>query len=981
MASVSPPSLPSASPSLYLIDVSALAYRSFFAFIRNPLINSKGEETSAVFGFVSAILRLIHDRKPEYIAFVKDLKGPTWRHEAYAEYKAHRKPMPDGLAAQLPIIDDFVAQCGLRAVSLPGYEADDVMATLAIQARARAIDTYLVTRDKDLMQLIGPHVFLFEPGKQGQDAVVVGPDEVKAKWGVGPEHIVDFLSLLGDASDNVPGVQGIGEKGAASLLQQFGSLDGIYDRLGEITRAKLKENLERDRENAFLSRRLVTLHTELTLDLGLDDLRYSGLDVAKVKAFLARYEMPTLGKTLPSEGSAGDTGEKNGAPDKAGASAGESEAVVSGEGGTSVQARPQLNQPSQPVNPQQNLQESLQGSLQGSLFGAAANPHPHTYVLVDSEEGLIAMVADLARHKVLAVDTETTSLNTREAELVGLCLSAEPHHGYYVTVGHAEGQNAPLTALQKHVKPLFDDATRTLVLHNAKYDLPVLANHGLLPDHLDKPGHLADTLVAAYLGNPGERGLSLDDLAMRYFGHAMIPIEDLIGKGGKGKPQLSFAQVSRDLACEYGAEDADYTLQLWQVLEKDLRDKKLLDLYFNLEMALTPVLMQVEQKGVLLDVKGLKALGKQLNDNLFGLEKKIFELVGHTFNLGSTQQLGTVLFDELKLKHGRKTKTGYSTDADTLEKLVDEHEIIPLLLEYRELSKLRSTYVESLPHEVDARTGRVHTTFSQTIAATGRLSSINPNLQNIPVRTEAGRAIRTCFIAPPGRKLLVADYSQIELRLLAHFSGDPALVDAYRHGHDIHTRTAAAIYGLAESEVTGDMRRNAKTVNFGVLYGMGPQRLSQQLKIPMAEAKRFIENYFKTYARVDAWITETIAAARNHGYVETFMGRRRYLPELAGDNRMLRENAERIAVNTPIQGTAADLIKVAMIHIAERLKREQLPCDMILQVHDELVFEVDDSAIEAASALVKHEMIHALEFSVPLDVGLGVGTDWIHAKE
>lgn len=970
MASTSP----SAAASLYLIDVSALAYRSFFAFIRNPLINSRGEETSAVFGFVSAILRLIHDRKPDYIAFVKDLKGPTWRHEAYAEYKAHRKPMPDGLASQLPIIDDFVSQCGLRAVSLAGYEADDVMATLAVQARAQGMDTYLVTRDKDLMQLVGPHVFLFEPGKQGQDAVVVGVEEVKAKWGVGPEHIIDFLSLLGDASDNVPGVQGIGEKGAASLLQQFGSLDNLYARLHEITKAKLKENLERDRENAFLSRKLVTLHTELALDTGLEELRYAGLDVAKVKEFLARYEMPTLGKLLPASGSVGDTGHGGNTGNVSGTVVGSGADSGSEKSAGAAKAAPEQGKPAQ--------DSPVQGSsVQGSLFGAEAEITPHTYTLVDDEAGLAAMVEDLARHSVLAVDTETTSLNVREADLVGLCLSAEPHRGYYVAIGHAEGQNASLAAVQKHVKPLFDEVTRTLVLHNAKYDLPVLERHGLMPYHLDKPGHLADTLVAAYLGNPGERGLSLDDLAMRHFGHAMIPIEDLIGKGGKGKPQLSFAQVRRELACEYGAEDADYTLQLWRVLEKDLRDKKLLDLYFKLEMALTPVLLQVEQKGVLLDVKGLKALGKQLNDNLFGLEKKIFELVGHPFNLGSTQQLGTVLFDELKLKHGRKTKTGYSTDADTLEKLVDEHEVIPLLLEYREMSKLRSTYVEALPHEVDAKTGRVHTTFSQTIAATGRLSSINPNLQNIPVRTEAGRSIRACFIAPPGRKLLVADYSQIELRLLAHFSGDPALVDAYRHGHDIHTRTAAAIYGLPENEVTSDMRRNAKTVNFGVLYGMGPQRLSQQLKIPMAEAKRFIENYFKTYARVDAWIEETIAAARNQGFVETFMGRRRYLPELAGDNRILREMAERIAVNTPIQGTAADLIKVAMIRIAERLQREKLSCDMILQVHDELVFEVDDAAVDAAGALVKHEMIHALEFSVPLDVGLGVGTDWIHAKE
>jgi DNA polymerase I len=943
-------------PSLYLIDVSALAYRSFFAFIHNPLKTSDGQETSAVFGFVSTILRLIQDRNPTHIAFVKDLKGPTWRHEAYSEYKAQRKPMPDSLATQLPLIDDFVDHCGLRTVSLPGYEADDVMATLAVQAREKDFETFLVTRDKDLMQMVGPKVFLFEGGKQGQQAVVVGTEDVRAKWGVGPELIVDFLSLLGDASDNVPGVHGIGEKGAAALLAEFGSLEGIYARIGEITKVKLREKLEQGKEMAFLSKRLVTLHTELELPLGLDDLRNEGLDVVRVKAFLERFQMPSLGKMLPVV--------KQESPRGTALSGAMAQTSVSRGAGTATDLA--------------GLGLATAGE-QGSLF--AAVDRPHDYRLIDTEDGLASLCQSLAHSQVLAVDTETTSLNTREAELVGICLSDAPNRGWYLPVGHAEGLNIPLETIQKYLKPVFDDAKRTLVFHNAKYDLPILARHGLLPDNLDAPMHCVDTLVAAYLGNPGERGNSLDDLALRYFGHAMIPIEALIGKGGKGKPQLSFAQVPRETACEYGAEDADFTWQLWQILEKDLRDKDLLPLFRDLEMPLMPVLMEMESKGVMLDIKALKAMGKRLDEALFTLEKQIFEAVGHSFNLGSTQQLGVVLFEELKLKHGRKTKTGYSTDADTLERLIDEHAVIPMLLEYRELSKLRNTYVEALPKEADPKTHRVHTTFSQTIAATGRLSSINPNLQNIPVRTEVGRAIRHCFIAPPGRKLLVADYSQIELRLLAHYSDDPNLVDAYRNGHDIHTRTAAAIYGLPESEVNSDMRRNAKTVNFGVLYGMGPMRLSQQLKIPMVEAKRFIENYFRMYANVNIWIDETVAQARKCGFVETVLGRKRYLPDLASDNRMFRENAERMAVNTPIQGTAADLIKKAMIHIAKKLAVTRLPCDMVLQVHDELVFEVEDSAVDALSVLVKHEMIHAHEFKVPLDVDIGIGSDWIAAKE
>jgi len=946
-------------PSLYLIDVSALAYRSFYAFIHNPLKKSDGQETSAVFGFVSAILRLIKDQEPSHIAFVKDLKGPTWRHEAYAEYKAQRKPMPESLVGQLPLIDDFVEHCGLRTVSLPGYEADDVMATLAVQAREKGWDTFLVTRDKDLMQMVGPRIFLFEAGKQGQKPQVVGVEEVRAKWGVGPESIVDFLSLLGDASDNVPGVHGIGEKGAASLIAEYGTLEKIYESLGAITKTKLRENLERDREMAFLSKKLVTLHADLDLPVALDELRNQGLDVERVRTFLETQEMPSLIKMVPALSAS--------APSR-----------VSGGGELGSPADPPAKTPTPAAATAQAATSGIEGK-QGSLF--AAEDRPHHYRLVDDEKTLVEMTARLAKSAIIAVDTETTSLNAREADLVGICLSDAADEGWYVAIGHSEGRNLPLDLAQKHLRPILDDPGKTLVFHNAKYDLPILSRHGLGPAHREAPMHIVDTLIAAYLGNPGERGHGLDDLVMNHFGHAMIPITELIGKGGKGKPQLSFAQVSRELACEYGAEDADYTWQLWRLLSKDLRDKELMGVFRDLEMPLLHVLMDMENKGVMLDVPGLKVLGKKLNDTLFTLEKEIFALVGHPFNLGSTQQLGQVLFEELKLKHGRKTKTGYSTDADTLEKLADEHAIIPMLLDYRELSKLRSTYVESLPKEVDSKTKRVHSTFSQTIAATGRLSSINPNLQNIPVRTEMGRSIRHCFIAPPGRKLLVADYSQIELRLLAHFSGDPALVDAYRTGQDIHTRTAAALYGVSETEVNSDMRRNAKTVNFGVLYGMGPMRLSQQLKIPMAEAKRFIENYFQRYAKVKSWIEETVHKARNSGYVETLLGRRRYLPDLAGDNRMLRENAERMAVNTPIQGTAADLIKMAMIKIAKRLETEPLPCDMILQVHDELVFEVDDQAIDKAKEMVRHEMVHALKFDVPLEVGMGVGTDWINAKD
>ncbi len=916
------------TPSVYLIDVSALAYRSFFAFIKQPLKNSRGEETSAIYGFSNHILRLIQECKPDYIAFVKDLKGPTKRHEQYAEYKAHRKPMPDGLVSQLPYIDEFVEKSGLRTVALPGYEADDVMATLAVDACARGFNTYIVTRDKDMMQLVNDCIFLFDLGKQNETSLVVGAKEVKEKMGVGPEHIVDFLALTGDSSDNVPGVSQVGPKSAAELLHTYGSLENLYKNVENVSKKGLRENLIKDRDNAFLSKELVTLHCNLELPLGLDDLRYPGVNAEALKTFLEHYELKSVIKLIPGAVAASASAKPGGAP-----------------------AEP-VAPPTIPAKPAGN------------------------YTLVNESAALRDLIGKLKDVKVLAVDTETTSLDTRVAKLVGICLSFASGTGYYLAVGHSEGPNLDLAEVQSLLKPVFDDPKRTLVFHNAKYDLPVLARHGLAPEGLDKQGKLVDTMIAAYLANSGDRAVSLDDLALRHFGHAMIPIESLIGKG---KAQKSFADTPQQEAATYGAEDADFTLQLWLHYEKELRDKDLEKLFHEIEMALVPVLVEMEGKGVAVDIGALQSLSQDLTREIQRLEKEIHELAGHEFNVNSTQQLQQVLFEELGLKAGKKTKTGYSTDVDVLQKLEESHPIVGKLLDYREMNKLRGTYVETLPTQADAQ-HRIHTSYSQVIAATGRLSSINPNLQNIPIRTELGRKIRGCFVAAPGRLLLCADYSQIELRLLAHLSGDPALKEAYQKNLDIHARTAAALYGVAEDAVTSDMRRAAKVVNFGVLYGMGAHRLAGQLKIPYAEAKRFIENYFATYARVDLFSRETVEQARRCGYVETLAGRKRYLPDLLSDSRMMNENAERIAVNTPIQGSAADLIKIAMIRIHRRLQKEKLPCDMLLQVHDELVFEVDPDRIEEAAALVRHEMEHAMELSVPLVVDIGHGRNWLEAK-
>jgi len=944
--------------SLYLIDVMALAYRSFFAFINNPL--KKGsQETSALFGFASHSLRLIAECKPTYLAYVRDLPKPTFRHELYKEYKAHRKPMPDSLISQLPLIDDFVAKSGLKTVALEGYEADDLMAALACTARERNIKTYIVTRDKDMMQLVDDRVFLFELGKAKQESLIVGAEQVKEKMGVPPERIVDYLSLIGDASDNVPGVAKVGPKTAVELLETYGTLERIYENVENISKKGLRENLKAGRENAFLSKKLVTLDCDVKSPVALEDLRYQGVNAEATTAYLMEWELKSLVRLVPG-----------GATAAKGMAAGQA-ALDLPNLGTAPGAAPAA-------------------AIAQEVAEAAADypqerPEPEArYELIDTPEALAALAKRLEAAGRIAVDTETTDLDNKVAKLVGLCLSIEAHAGYYLPVDHLEGRNLPLALVKEVLAPILAEPSKLLLFHNAKYDMPILRRHGLLAADFAWPGtperRLADTLVAAHLANPGERNLSLDDLALRLFGHEMIPIEALIGKAARGQKQKNFSETAIADACKYGAEDADITFRLWEYYEKELREKGQIDLYFDEEMALTPVLEAMEGKGISLDVEALNVLSGKLDTEIHRLEKEIHAAAGEEFNIGSPQQLQVILFEKLGLKSGKKTKTGFSTDADVLGRLEGEHPIVSMLLDHRECTKLQSTYVEALPHLVHPKTHRVHTHYSQVIAATGRLSSINPNLQNIPIRTELGQAVRKCFTASaPGRLLLCADYSQIELRLLAHLSGDPALRDAYQRGLDIHARTAASLYGVPEDKVTADMRRSAKVVNFGVLYGMGAHRLANQLRIPRAEAARFIDNYFSTFSMVNSYITDTVNKGRQLGYVETLSGRRRYLPDLHSENRMLRENAERIAANTPIQGSAADLIKLAMIRVHKNLADSGLDCDMLLQVHDELVFEVAEKDLDAAAALIKRDMEGAMRLEVPLLVSFGKAFNWLEA--
>ncbi len=904
--------------SLFLIDSSALAYRSYYAFIKNPLTTSLGEETSAVFGFASQVLRLIQEESPTHIVVVQDLPAPTFRHKLYEAYKATRKPMPQELRGQLPIINQFIDLANISVLSREGFEADDIMGTLALRAQASGMNVYMVTKDKDMMQVVGQGVYLYDPGVKNQPPEIKGIPEVQKKFDVSPGQIVDLLALMGDSSDNVPGVTKVGQKTAAELLKLYGSLEGIYDNLDNITRKALRTNLTNDREKAFLSRELVTLDCDVPLGMELEAFRIKAPKSQELAAFFKRWELFSLIKLIP-----------------------------------------------------------------GSNIASAAVPadiHTVKYTLADTSELLNDMGARLSLAPLIALDTETDSLDTLTARLAGVCVSCGEYTGWYVPLTHEQGHNVELKALNAILNPLLANPEVKFIFQNAKFDLPILARHGFAVEFLN--GHrFIDTMVAAHLVNPGVRGIGLSDLALSRLGRSMIPIESLLGK--KGKDQITFPQVPPQEACNYGAEDADVTFHLWAGLKAELESKELMGVFSDVEIPLLPVLQRMEATGICLDEESMHSLSQSMAWEIESLKTDIIRHAGGiNFNINSPQQLGKVLFENLGLSAGKKTQTGYSTDIAVLTKLKGKHPIIECLINYRELAKLKNTYVDVLPSLVHPVTARVHTSYSQVIAATGRLSSVNPNLQNIPIRTSHGKDIRRCFIAKsPEYVLMAADYSQIELRILAHLSGDPGLCRAYQNGLDIHTQTAAALYGVEEPLVTGDMRRSAKAINFGVIYGMGPRRLSRELGVGLDTAEDFIKKYFTTYHEVNNFKQQTVEEARKCGYVKTILGRRRYLPDLASNNRMHKENAERMAVNTPIQGSAADLIKLAMIALHKELATSLLDCTMLLQVHDELVFEVSKKDADAAASLIKSIMEQAMILSVPLAVDIGCGTNWLEAHE
>lgn len=955
-----------AEKTLLLLDSYALAFRMFYAYSQNPLKNSKDEDVSMMHGYWGAVLRILAKHKPTHFAIARDVAHTkTFRHELYPDYKANRGPMPEEMAAQMPLLGESLAASGIPLLSEPGYEADDVMASTAVAAAEAGFDRILIiSKDKDMSQIVNDKIHLFHLEK-GADGIDFGPEQVVEKYGLPPEKIRDYLALMGDASDNVPGVPKVGPKTAITLLEEYGDMDNIYANIDNIKKKGLHDNLANNREQAFLSRELVTLQTKRAFSGNLDALEYNGIHVDTLAEMFKEHEINSLLRLLEN------------IPSKTG--------FVKSEGSDSASAV-----------------DGAAAEVVSADFDLPKDVPP-TYICVDSNEIFEQMKAEFAASNLIGIDTETDGLDPMQCNIVGLCLAATDSSenacvskGYYIPLNHTDEIGFPLPAgkngnfdanlVKNWFIEFWDDSCnfdagdnqgkrRAFVFHNAKFDLHVLARAFDLTIAQIEKANIIDTLIAAWMLSPGATGLGLDNMVMQKLQHEMIPIENLIGRG---KSQITFNRTRVPEATEYGAEDAVYTLRLWAPLQKELQKLDYEKYFFNQEMPLLKVLFQMESEGIAIDVPTLKRLEQELQRRIENLEKEICDMAGCEFNIGSPKQLGEVLFDTLGLPEIKKR----STDAAVLEELSFKtaHPIVFSIIEYRELKKMQSTYISVLPTLVNPETKRIHTSFIQWGTATGRLSSRDPNLQNIPVRSDLGKKIRAAFVPQnPDNVILAVDYSQIELRMLAHLSGDQALIDSYKNEIDIHARTAAAIYGVPLENVTSDMRRDAKVVNFGVLYGMTAFRLSRDLKIPMGQAKDFITGYFDMYQGVQDFIESTKATAHRDGYVETLTGRRRYIAGIDSSDRMESQMAERMAVNTPVQGSAADLIKIAMIRIQKRINDEQLPLRMMLQVHDELVFECPKDRVEELSAMVKSEMENAMQLQVPLVASVGFGENWLIA--
>ena len=882
------------NPPLFLIDGSSYLYRSYFA-IRQPLTTHDGFPTKVIFGLTNMLWKVLKEKDPEYVAIVWDAKGPTFRHDLYADYKANRPAMPDDMSVQIPYVRKIVNAMGLKQLEKNGYEADDIIATLVRRLTDQTI--IIVSSDKDLLQLIGPQVSIWDSMKDE----VTDLDTFRQRFGIEPLQFLEVMTLTGDTSDNIPGVPGIGLKTALKLIKSYGSVSNLFRHLDELPDGKLKERLEAHKDRLDLWRGLISLADDIPLPLDINAFRRNPPDQRKLRQLFQQFNLTRF-----------------------------------------------LNQ----MVPEQTISFK-------------------EYELIQSSTDLARWTEMARKASRIVIDTETTSEFPMKAKLVGISLCITPPKAAYIPVGHKSREaQLNLSQVAEALGPIFSDRKIEKIGQNIKYDLIVLANHGMKLE-----GISGDTMVASYLLDPSKRRHNLAEIAQEVLGHRMISFREVTGTQ---KRVRNFAHVPLPLARDYSCEDVHVTSLVQKALWKRLKESGLWELFEQVEVPLIRILARMEMAGILVDKEGLDVLSTEFSQRLSELDEKIIELAGEPFNINSTKQLAEILFVKLKLPQIKKTrkKTGYSTDVEVLRELAKFHELPQQLLFYRNLSKLKSTYVDGLKRMINPETGRVHTSFNQTVTSTGRLSSSDPNLQNIPVRTEEGKRIRALFIPAPGDFLLSADYSQIDLRVLAHCSGDEALVNAFKNGEDIHRLTAAEVFGVFPELVTPDMRRVAKTVNFGIIYGMSAYGLAKELGIENRQAKEFIERYFAKYPGVKRYMKETVKKAREQGYVTTLLGRRRYIPDLKSKVRTVREFAERTAINTPIQGTAADIIKLAMIEVDSNIQAEKTPCRMLLQVHDELIIEVPEKEIKRTAAMVKETMENVINLAVPLKVDVGWGVNW-----
>ncbi len=884
-------------PRLFIIDGNSYIYRAFFA-IRG-LATSSGLPTNAVFGFSNMLLKVIKEKSPDMLAIAFDPKGPTRRHGEFKEYKAHRPPMPRDLVPQISYIHKLVDAFRIPVFMKEGQEADDVIATLARRAVTDGMEVTIVTGDKDILQLVGPDIKVYDTLREK----VYEPKDVKERFGVPPEKMVEIMGLMGDSTDNIPGVPGIGEKTAQALVKQYGTIENLLEHVNEIAKPKLKQSLIEFAHLARLSRELARLHEDVPLVIDYSGLKMKEPDNIALLKLFRELEFTALLKYVTQE------------PEK----------------------------------------------------GA-------DYKTVLTEEDFQALLVAISSAAEVSIDTETTSLNPLTAELVGISFSVQPHQAYYLPLGHtysAAPKQIALDLALTALKPILENPSIKKVGQNLKYDLLVLGQYEIAVH-----GAAFDTMIASYILNPSKPSHGLEAIALEYLNYKVTAYTDVTGSG---KKQIGFHEVDIETAARYSGEDADIALRLKQTLQPKLKEQDLIKLFHEIEMPLMEVLVAMERTGVKVDADFLGTMSKKIEKESAKIEKKIYELAGEEFNINSPKQLADILFMKLKLSPTRRTKTGFSTNVDVLEELAQVHPLPAEILAYRTLAKLKSTYIDALPSMINPKTGRLHTSFNQAVTATGRLSSSDPNLQNIPIRTDVGREIRRAFIAERGASLLAADYSQIELRILAHMSNDPALIRTFIEDQDVHTRTASEIFGLSPEEITAEMRRKAKAVNFGIIYGISAFGLARNIGVSNAEARRYIDSYFARYPKVRDFLDRTIEEAKTKGSVTTLFGRRRFIPELTSSTASVRNFGERTAVNTPIQGTAADIIKLAMIHIHESLADHGLGSKMILQVHDELVFEVPDREIEVMKNLVKEKMEGVLRLSVPVRVDMSVGKNWDEA--